>query len=320
MCKYGDGDTTQQKFVEGLLEAMECSCCLTSMGRRGVPIVAFNCGHTFCNRPVPLCVSQVVCRCPICSEPITTRTRIFGPLDGLFHEKSVSNCDARDKRKEDEGGRSDWSEVQWPTKRARIEGEEWNTSHLHQQSLEPLLLGLDRQVTKLGDMMAQSREIVGHRMISPHAGAATIASNTMLMEENQVLKKRNAEMLRENQQQRQRILQLLKNIDEVRNSFTLLVHAECAPLDTGSQDIETGKGLGVDGSNGAGSRKEEETLLRGDWNDDIGLTGRCLDEIDSQDAGSEKEETSGSCSIADESAAAQIHQRHMQLHVTDTCN
>ena len=157
-------------------------------------------------------------------------------------------------------------------------------------------------------------------MISPHAGAATIASNTMLMEENQVLKKRNAEMLRENQQQRQRILQLLKNIDEVRNSFTLLVHAECAPLDTGSQDIETGKGLGVDGSNGAGSRKEEETLLRGDWNDDIGLTGRCLDEIDSQDAGSEKEETSGSCSIADESAAAQIHQRHMQLHVTDTCN
>ena len=281
VCKYGD--TIQQKWVEGLLEAMECSCCLMSMGRRGVPIVAFNCGHTFCNRPLPLCASQAVCRCPICSEPITTRTRIFGPLDGLFHDKSVSNCDARDKRKEDEEERSDWSGLQRPTKRARIEGEE---SHLHQQLLEPLLLGLDRQVTKLGDMMTQSRETVGRSMISSHADAATVASNAMLTKENQDLKKRNAEMLRENQQQHERILQLLKNIDEVRNSFTLLVNSEHDPLDTGSQDSETGKGLGGNGSNEAGSRKEEETLLRADFNDndDIGLTDRCLNKMRSKDA------------------------------------
>ena len=83
---------------------------------------------------------------------------------------------------------------------------------------------------------------MGRSMISSHADAATVASNAMLTKENQDLKKRNAEMLRENQQQHERILQLLKNIDEVRNSLSHY-WSRAAKQEVGSGDGTGGENI-----------------------------------------------------------------------------
>ena len=89
--------------VEGLLQAMECNCCLTSMGTRDVPIFALNCGHVFCNRP-NACVSSAMDYCPVCAVPITTRTRLFGNLSELFREQPAVRPMKRARLDFGEGG------------------------------------------------------------------------------------------------------------------------------------------------------------------------------------------------------------------------
>ncbi len=75
----------------------ECACCLTGMGTVEVPAHAFNCGHCFCNRQPPACVSSILPVCPLCSVPITTRTRLFFDLrDERPRDERVISVAARE--------------------------------------------------------------------------------------------------------------------------------------------------------------------------------------------------------------------------------
>ena len=60
-------------------EAIECACCLEPLAPGSA--VAFNCGHTYCNRAT--CVSSSQTMCPECRQVVTARVALFGALSSV---------------------------------------------------------------------------------------------------------------------------------------------------------------------------------------------------------------------------------------------
>ena len=57
-------------------DALECACCFQPLAPGAA--VAFECGHTYCNRQA--CASSSVTACPECRQPIGARVLLFGVL------------------------------------------------------------------------------------------------------------------------------------------------------------------------------------------------------------------------------------------------
>ena len=57
-------------------EAMECACCLETLGEGSVALLP--CGHTYCNRAS--CASAQVAKCPECLQAVEGRVALFGAL------------------------------------------------------------------------------------------------------------------------------------------------------------------------------------------------------------------------------------------------
>ena len=68
-------DAKVREALEQVAEAMECACCLETLGARSV---AFTCGHTYCNRAS--CASAQATKCPECQQAVTARVTLFGAL------------------------------------------------------------------------------------------------------------------------------------------------------------------------------------------------------------------------------------------------
>jgi len=94
-----EADETQESAAATRESSTECACCLTGMGTAEVPAHAFNCGHCFCNRQPPACVSSILHACPLCAVPITTRTRLFFDLrDERPRDERLISLAAREGR------------------------------------------------------------------------------------------------------------------------------------------------------------------------------------------------------------------------------
>ena len=60
-------------------DALECACCLEHLAPGAA--VAFECGHTYCNRAA--CASSSATACPECRRPIGARVPLFGVLPNV---------------------------------------------------------------------------------------------------------------------------------------------------------------------------------------------------------------------------------------------
>ena len=72
-------DAEVKEALAQVAEAIECACCLEPLAPGSA--VAFNCGHTYCNRAT--CVSSSQTLCPECRQVVTARVPLFGALSNV---------------------------------------------------------------------------------------------------------------------------------------------------------------------------------------------------------------------------------------------
>jgi hypothetical protein len=72
-------EAKEKAALEQVAEAVECLCCLEPLAPGSA--VAFNCGHTYCNRAT--CASSSQTHCPECRQEVTARVPLFGSLSNV---------------------------------------------------------------------------------------------------------------------------------------------------------------------------------------------------------------------------------------------
>ena len=72
-------DAKVREALAQVAEAIECACCFEPLAPGSA--VAFNCGHTYCNRAN--CVSSSQTHCPECRQLVTVRVPLFGALSNV---------------------------------------------------------------------------------------------------------------------------------------------------------------------------------------------------------------------------------------------
>jgi hypothetical protein len=69
----------QKAALEKVAEAIKCPCFFEPLAPGSA--VAFNCGHTYCNRAA--CPSSSQTHCPECRQEVTARVPLFGALSNV---------------------------------------------------------------------------------------------------------------------------------------------------------------------------------------------------------------------------------------------